>query len=77
MSSSLQWEPSHRKSHALPSALKFALRRRYQSNGVIDAVFTETDLLYLNGLADANVEGAAALIAAIEKHGDIRVWESF
>lgn len=72
MSASLYWEPAARqRSKPLPDALKFALRKRYNGEAVLD----RHDVPYLEGLRDADVEGAQDLIDLIEKHDAVRIWE--
>lgn len=75
MSSNLIWEPVDRKTHDLPSELKFALRNRY--DGHVDAIMGDNDISYLSGLKDAGVKGADKLIEAIEKYGEIAVKEVY
>lgn len=57
----------------LSDQLKYALRKRYTQgiNGYMD----EDEVSYLRGLVDGGVEDAQKLIDAIEKHGDIEVFE--
>ena len=73
MSTNLYWEPADRKMKDLPASLKFALRKRY--GGTVNETMTDRDIPYLEGLRDAGVEGAQALIEAIEKHEAISVIE--
>jgi hypothetical protein len=76
MSSNLYWEPTQRPKKDLPDALKFALRKR-ASDGHVEMVMDTNDLQYLYGLRDAGVKGADDLIEAIQKHGEVRVWEQY
>jgi len=74
MSTSLLWRPV-RGSKTVPnygSALKNALREEY---GDGDKVLTMASVAFIRGLRAAEVDGAAALIELIEKHGEIVVWE--
>lgn len=73
MSSSLVWEPANRKTHDLPYALKNALQKRYDYP--INTIMDSSNIEYLQGLADAGVEGSDKLIEAIEKHDRISVKE--
>lgn len=74
MSMNLYWEPAHRKpSGDLSDELKFALRKRFQ--GHVDGILDHADIGYLQGLLDAGIEDAQALIDAISKHDSIRVYE--
>lgn len=76
VSSTLTWEPAHRKKNDLPTALKWKLQKRYF--GVVsDRQMEYSDIPYLEGLRDADVEGAQELIDAIEKHEVVIVTETF
>lgn len=59
--------PANNKS--LPSALRVALQKRWDYPRSVD----NSDIPYLEGLADAQVEGAKELIALIEKHGRVEL----
>lgn len=67
-----------RRGTDLPDALKFILRGNEEwssSLGVgVDHIATANDLPYLRGLNDAGVDGASQLIAAVAKHGEVRVY---
>lgn len=73
MSATLKWEPSKRKSQSLPDALKFVLRDKGGVTGE-RTIFGSENLAYLRGLADAGIEGAQALIDAIDKHEEVELW---
>lgn len=73
MTMSLYWEPADRKMYDLPDALKFVLRKRY--GFPVHERMDESDIPYLKGLCDADIEGAQALIDAIEKFGAVVVQE--
>lgn len=77
MSQSLYWRPAKpRKESSLPDTLKLILKKRYETldcaneNDVLDA----GALPYLEGLADAGVDGAKELIAAIKRHEQVEIW---
>ncbi len=72
MSCALYWRPvaKNRKrvgDSALRQAIEDEFGRECRLNG--DA------LPFLRGLVAANVDGAKALIEAIEKHADIELWQ--
>jgi hypothetical protein len=73
MSQSLYWEPADRDAFDLSDKLKFAMRKKYQ--GHVDGILDHSDIGYLQGLLDAGIEEAQALIDAIAKHERIRVFE--
>lgn len=73
MSANLMWEPAKRKAQSLPDGLKFVLRDKYGWDGN-RKIYGPGQLSYLRGLADAGVEGAEELIAAIEKHEEVELW---
>jgi hypothetical protein len=75
MSSSLYWEPVQREEEWLPDELKYVLQKRV--GGTVDTVMSERDIPYLEGLRDAGVSGADALIEAIKKHDRVSVHEKF
>lgn len=66
MGSSLVWYLNP-KTHSLPDKLKYKLR--------IDGerVFDSSDIPYLQGLADCDVDGAEILIKLIKKYGEINL----
>jgi len=65
MSSSLYWRPDRNKGH-LPDAIKQKLE-----HNSFPLTMDESDLQYLKGLADCDVDGAVKLIGLINKHGAI------
>lgn len=71
MSGSLMWEPAERKKKSLPTALKWALTKRY--GGDPNVTVDQNNVDYLRGLLDAGTEGAQELIDAIEKHGSVQL----
>ncbi len=73
MSSSCYWEPAFRPTKRLSDAMKYALRKRFGEP--VHVQMSEQHVSYLNGLADAGIEGAEDLIAAIEKYTCISVDE--
>ncbi len=76
MSSSLCWEPVKGiANRTLPTALKFALRKRFGEP--VRVVVSNSTVPYLEGLRDAGVEGAEKLIDLIEKHGEINLNEEY
>ena len=76
MSSTLYWKPIRpRKGKSLSTSLKWIFQKNYGSP--VNAVLTEEDLPYLQGLADAQIEDAQKLIDAIEKYGRISLEESW
>jgi hypothetical protein len=72
MSANLMWEPAKRPAESLPDALKFVLRDRYGLEH--RQTFGRNQVPYLQGLADANIEGALELLEAIEKHESVELW---
>lgn len=81
MSTNLYWLPAPTnppKPRELPFQLKKALADRfwghdgslYGSPVTLGQEYT----LYVDGLADAGVEGAADLLAAIRAHGAVQLW---
>lgn len=82
MSSNLMWRPARPpKSGSLPKDLKFKISKRLWgtdgSCGDGEATVTESDIPYLEGLADAGISGAAELIELIRKHGEVVLWHQF
>jgi hypothetical protein len=76
MSSTLYWEPvKPKKGKSLDTGLKWILQKRYGSP--VQVELDDGDIPYLQGLADANTEGAQTLIDAIEKYGRIELREEF
>jgi hypothetical protein len=75
MTTSLYWNPVVKpKTHRLPDALKFILRRIHR-DGQVTMTMREADLPYLHGLRDAGVDGALELIEAIDKHDEVELSE--
>lgn len=72
MSATLKWKPAKASGHNLPDALKYALQKN--PSGQEARHFGEASIGYLEGLRDAGIDGAEALLGAIEKHGDVLVW---
>jgi hypothetical protein len=76
MSGTLMWESTERKSKSLP----YALRRVLQKNLLCDAsrvTLSKLDIPYLEGLEDADIDGAGELIEAIENHNEVDIWVSY
>ncbi len=73
MSANLCWRPVQRSYETLPDDLKFILRDRC---GLTSARrgYGGNDLEFLRGLDAAGIKGAAELIEAIEKYGEIELW---
>jgi hypothetical protein len=71
VSCTLYYQPVTHGSTAGGSILRDAICDRYGHEGELDTGAVE----FLDGLAAAGVEGAAKLIAAIEKHGRLRFWK--
>lgn len=79
MSASLHWRPVAREPHpTLPYALRRVLGTKLWGEGefgVNSPVEVGKSLLpYLEGLADAGVDGAAELVAIIRQHGVVELW---
>ena len=75
MSSNLVWEPViESEGHALPTGLKWVLRKRFD-DGAVNMQMNSNHISYLEGLVDGGVDGAKTLIDAIRKHGVIVVTE--
>jgi hypothetical protein len=72
------WRLVDTVAHCLPKALKSVISRKlWDTDGSIgggEVVLTLNDMPYLEGLRDAQVDGAQQLIDAIEKHGVVVVW---
>ena len=71
MSTTLFWRPTYPNDRSLPAPLKRALR---QTLGTFRSD-CETDMGYLRGLADAEVEGAQKLLDLVVKHESVTVRE--
>lgn len=81
MSSSLHWKPIAPEGKPLADQLKFRLRARFGMSSHHDPIYLDRgNVDYLNGLADGldgdSKKDARGLITAIEKHGEIMVWEA-
>lgn len=80
MSSRMYWRPAQvdPPRNDLPYALKHAIARRFWGHdGSLygeEIMFDKAMLGYLEGLADAKVDGASDLVAAIKTHGVVSVW---
>lgn len=81
MSSSMYWRPAPKEeppANDLPYALKRAVAQRFwHHDGSLygdDYELGKEDVSYLEGLADAGIDGAAELIEAIRQHGRVLVW---
>jgi hypothetical protein len=76
MSQSLYWKPIKPQRHSsLPSQLKFILQKRYDGLETGESIILgEAVQPYLEGLADAGIEGAKELIAAIKRHEQVEIW---
>ena len=71
MSCSLYWKPLGNGHQVGDTALRNAIERRYGSRVRLD----DRAMDYLQGLADAGIDGATELIKAIEKHGEIEIYQ--
>ena len=80
MSSTLMWKPVTREGESLPYELKKTISRKlWDTDGSCggSALLDSKIIPYLEGLRDANVKGAKALIDAINKHGEIKIWHEY
>lgn len=75
MSASLMMRPKKTEGEFLPDELRFILTRQLQPSG--KKLFDTSDAHYLQGLADAQVNGAEQLLEFIKLHGEVIVWESY
>lgn len=73
MSCTLCWKPVSKTCKSLDDALKFALRKRY--GPTIHTTLDSSDFEYLEGLRDAGVKDADTILDAIEKYGQISLFE--
>ena len=74
MTMNLYWTPIlPPDDNNLSDQLKFALRKRF--NGCVEMTMNVCSIPYLQGLSDGGIKDAQKLIAAIEKHDEIRVYE--
>jgi hypothetical protein len=73
MSSTIFWEPGRRKKTPCNYALKQILQKKYQ----FPTTLYTGSLDYLDGLADAGIEGAAVLGSAIIEYGSIDLTEEY
>lgn len=62
-----------KKGESLPDELKQALSKSYMSDGH-SHIFTVSEMGYLSGLSDAEIEGANTLIQLILKYDEVEVW---
>jgi hypothetical protein len=80
MSSNLRWEPIADRGKILSDELKYLLRKTRDSR-IVEIILSDSDVAYLSGLRDASSEKLGkeiqCLITAINKHGNVRVWEEF
>lgn len=79
MSSTLMWRPVVPiEGYSLPSELKLRISRKlWDTDGSIgggEAMMTEADIPYVEGLMHAGVKGAAELIEILRKHHAIALW---
>jgi hypothetical protein len=79
MSFNLYWRPvKPTTAKSLPRDLKKPLAKRFfDSDGSLKGgpvTLTDKDSDYLEGLADAGVDGAEELIEAIRRHGAVEVY---
>lgn len=79
MSMDLYWEPvAEQPDRNFPRSLKYVISQRYfQHDGSLGSdpvILNSSDLPYFEGLRDGNVEGANAVIRAIQKYGQIKIW---
>jgi hypothetical protein len=76
MSTNLYWRPIS-AGQQLPGQLKpFLAKRLWNSDGSIsqEDIVVDSELIpYLEGLADAGVEGAHQLIGAIQRHRNVYI----
>lgn len=80
MTTTLLWSPVTDYSGTLSEDLKRILARKYlDHDGSLSgtAVLDNTELPYLEGLADAGITSAAKLVKLIKKHGAIELpWQN-
>ena len=75
MSSNLYWRPSNLGKKDLSTDLKFKLRGLYGEP--LNIMLNKDDLDILRALEVCKTEGASTLIKAIEKYGELSVWEEY
>lgn len=80
MSSNLNWEPVKRAHKTLSDATKFIFRDEWRQP--IENTLSSGDISFLRGILRASqAEEVKAdmkvLIEAIEKYGEVRIWEEF
>jgi len=76
MSSSLVWKPIEYKDYpGLDTGLKWILQKHYGSP--VNVILNSSDIGYFQGLMDAGTKDADTIIAAIQKHHEIKTWEEF
>jgi hypothetical protein len=72
MSANLCWAPARRLPNYLPYELKVILQAKHGLDG--RSIYTHEQTYYLQGLADAGIDGAQELIHAIDQYGQVEVW---
>jgi len=75
MSSALYWEPVKEPKNYFTDEIKFALRKKLDEGYICNYTINNSMIPYLEGLRDAGVKGASAVIKALEKHGKIKLKE--
>jgi hypothetical protein len=77
----MYWRPAPKEEppvQDLPYELKRAVAQRFWGHdGTLhgdDYALSKEDIPYLEGLADAGIDGATELIEAIRQHGRVLVW---
>jgi len=73
MSSSLYWQPVRKRNKTFDTSLKWALREQY--GYPVHVILTGSNVPFLTGLKIGKVKDADKLIEAIEKYGEVKVWE--
>lgn len=74
MSETLHWRPLRgREKEPLPVALQTILVKRFNIKPREPYLFDQTFLPYLQGLFDGNVDGARALIDAIDQNEKVEL----
>ena len=75
MSTNLYWKPLDTEHYNLSDKLKFAIRKKY--DGFVKTKLNISDIDYLQGLSDAGISDAESVIKAIQKHGEILLFEEW
>ena len=70
MQQQLRWEPTHAGVISLSPEMLAVVKKRLLTRDY-EVSLTEKDLPYLEGVADAGIEDAAALIVAVKEHKEI------